>query len=268
MSLRSLLVLAFCFVLATAGIQAQQQAKAITDEEDARVSTVSERESAVKELLATGNQLRDAGNKVEAAREWNRAGRFQLQLSQPDEAIATYRESLKLLAGIRNPQALVDTLNGLARAYKNSSKYPDAKPLLQRAIRLSEQNSYTEGKAEALLILAYCQSETSVALENAEEALELWKKTNQKLGIARAYMVLGEFQMIQYRLIESTQSYESAKELWTELNMPHEVAETLINLGFIEYHKGVWQASLSLYIQAQQLLVDEAAEPYMMGQIK
>ncbi|HEY4423479.1 MAG TPA: CHAT domain-containing tetratricopeptide repeat protein [Pyrinomonadaceae bacterium] len=265
--LRSLLLLAFSFGLAAAGIQAQQDTKTITDEEDARVSTVAARENAVKELLTAGNQLRDAGDKVKAARALNRAGRFQLQLSRPDEAIATYREALRILGGTRNTQVLVDTFNGLARAYKNSSKYSDAKPLLRRAVRLSEQNSYTEGKAEALLILPYCQSELSLALETAQKALDLWKQTNQKLGIARGYMVLGEFQMIQYQLIDSTRSYESAKALWTELNVPHQVAETLINLGFIEYRKGIWQASLSLYIQAQQLIVDEAAEPYMMGQI-
>ncbi len=267
MLLRSLLLLAFSFGLATGGIQAQQDTKTITDEEDARVSTVAARENAVKELLTAGNQLRDAGDKVKAARAWNRAGRFQLLLSQQDDAIATYREALRILAGTRNTQALVDTLIGLAWAYKNSSKYSEAKQLLRRAIRLSEQNSYTEGKAEALLILPYCQSELSLALETAQEALDRWKEINQKLGLARAYMVLGEFQMIQYQLIDSTQSYEAARKLWTELNVPHQVAETLINLGFIEYHKGVWQASLSFYIQAQQLIVDEAAEPYMMGQI-
>ena len=266
MKLRSLITPVFCLVLATVAILAQEESRVLTDEEDARVATVAARQDAVTNLLASGDQSRASGDIVKAARAWNRAGRFQLLLSKPDDAIATYQKALDV--NTRDVRTRIDSLNGLAAVYKHLDKFAEANSKLTDAIVLSDRNNYVEGKAEALLIRPFCIPNNVEALQNAEESLELWKSTNQKMGQARAYMIVGEYQMIQNNLVESTLNYETAKKLWEELNVPNQVAESLINLGFIEYRKGAWQASLSFYIQAQQLIVDEAAEPYMMGQMK
>lgn len=268
MKTRLLTTLAFCLVLSTVALRAQEDSKALTDEEDARVATVAARQNALTTLLASGDQFRAGGDNVKAARAWNRAGRFQLLLNKPDDALATYQKALDVLGNTGEVRTRVDSLNGLATVYKHLSKYTEANSALGQAILLSDGNSYVEGKAEALLIRPYCISSTVEALQNAEESLNLWKSTNQKLGQAKAYMVVGEYQLIQNNLDEATRNYETAQQLWTELNVPNQVAEALINLGFIEFRKGAWQASMSFYIQAQQLIVDEAAEPYMMGQMK
>ena len=267
MSLRSL-ILAFCFLCPTAWLQAQEEAKALTDEQDARVATVAGREAAVTQLQAEGNQYRDTGDERRAASAWNRAGRFLLKLNKQDEAIAAYRNALEILNNTADPKTHIDTLNGLARAYERASECTEAIPLLRRSISLSDKYDYKAGKAEALLIQPYCMSNKLKALQSAQESLETWKSINVKLGIAHAYLAVGEYQMVQDNLIESTDAYEKAKQLWQELNVPNKKAEALINLGFIEWRKGAWQASLSFYIEAQQLIVEEAAEPYMMGQIK
>jgi CHAT domain-containing protein len=258
-----LLLLAFCCIFSVR-VQAQDVDKTRVDEDDARITTVSARQDAAANLLTMGQQLHAAGNELEAARAWNRAGRFQLQLNQPDDALATYNNALKDAAS--DPATRIDSLNGLARANQHLSKCAEAKPLIQQAVTQSEQAGYIEGKAEAFLIAADCESSKKAALAYSEQAVELWKSTGRKLGIARAYLVLGEFQMVQNRLMESTQSFQSALELWRELNVPRQMAEALINLGFIEYRKGAWQASLSFYMDARPL-IDEQAEPYMIGQI-
>ena len=265
--MRSLTALAFCLVLSTVALRAQEDSKVLTDEEDARVATVAARQNAVTTLLASGDQWL-SGDHVKAARAWNRAGRFQLMLNTPDDAIATYNKALNVLGNQGDVQTRVDSLNGLAAVYKHLNRFAEANSALDQAILLSDRNGYTEGKAEALLIRPYCISNKLEALQNGEESLELWKSTNQKLGQAKAYMVVGEYQLIQNNLVEATRNYEIAQQLWQELNVPNQVAEVLINLGFIEFRKGAWQASMSFYIQAQQLIVDEAAEPYMMGQMK
>jgi CHAT domain-containing protein/tetratricopeptide (TPR) repeat protein len=266
MKLRALITLTFCLFLATAALRAQDDTKALTDEEDARVATVAGRQSAVTNLLASGEQWRTNG--VKAARAWNRAGRFQLLLNTPDDAIATYRKALNGLRNTHDVQTRVDSLNGLAAVYKHVGNCAEANSVLDQAIDLSKRYGYVEGRAEALLIRPFCVSNKIEALHDAEESLELWKSTNQKLGQARAYMIAGEYQMIQNNLVEATSNYETAQKLWEELNVPNQVAEALINLGFIEFRKGAWQSSLAFYIRAQQLIVDEAAEPYMMGQMK
>ncbi len=268
MMARALLMFAVCLVWPTVALRAQENGKTLTDEEDARVATVAARQNAVTNLLSTGEQLRDAGDKVEAARAWNRAGRFQLRMSKTEDAIATYRKALDVLSKVSAPQTRIDSLNGLAGAYRYLSRCNEANPLLKQAISLSNKNDYVEGKAEALRIQPYCLTNKAEALRSAQQSLELWKSINHKLGQAQAYLVVGEHQIIQNNLDEATRSYETARKLWQELNVPNQVAQALINLGYIEYRKGAWQASLPFFIQAQQLLVEEAAEPYMMGQIK
>jgi len=261
-------MLAFCLVLATVALRAQEDTGVLTDEEDARVATVAARQTSVTNLLAISDHWRGSGDDVKAARARNRAGRFQLMLNQPDEAIATYRKALDVLRNTQHVRMRIDSLNGLAAVYKHLEQCAEANSFLERAIRLSNRNGYVEGKAEALLIRPFCVPNKVEALQDAEESLRLWKSTNQKFGQAKAYMVVGEYQMIQNNLVEATRNYETARKLWEELNVPNQLAESLINLGFIEYRKGAWQASLSFYVQAQQLIVDEAAEPYMMGQMK
>ena len=268
MRLRSLLILVFCLAWPTVTLQAQENEKFSTDAEDARVATVAARQNATANLITSANQFHDAGEDVQAARAWNRAGRFQLQLNRPAEALVTYRQALNVLRRTRDPQTQIDSLNGLGNTYKHMSRYPEANSLLQQAILLSDRNSYIEGKAEALLIRPYCLPNKAEALQTAEQSLQLWQSLNHKLGQAEAYMVIGEHQMIQNNLNEATRNYETARKLWEELQIPNQGAEALINLGFIEQRKGAWQAALSFYFQAQPLIVEEAAEPYMMGQIK
>src|ERR1051325_820500 len=100
MKLRSLTTLAFCLVLSSVAIQAQED-KAGTDLEDARVATVAARQDAVTNLLASGDQSSGHGDNVKAARAWNRAGRFQLILKKPDEALATYHKALDLTSDVQ-----------------------------------------------------------------------------------------------------------------------------------------------------------------------
>ncbi|HEX7333438.1 MAG TPA: CHAT domain-containing protein [Pyrinomonadaceae bacterium] len=262
------LMLAFCFLLPAASLQAQEEARALTDEQDVRVATVAAREAAATQLLAEGNQARDAGDAARAASALNRAGRFLLKLNKQSEAIATYRNALEILKNTSEHRTRIDTLNGLAGAYERSSQCTQTIPLLQQTISLSDKYNYPAGKADALLIQPLCMSNKLTALQSAQESLELWKSINVKLGMAQAYLVVGKYQMIQNNLIEATEAYEAAKQLWQELNVPNKKAEALIELGFIEWRKGAWQASLPFYIEAQQLIVEETADPYLMGQIK
>ena len=267
MRLRSLM-LAFCFLWPAASLQAQEEARALTDEQDVRVATVAAREAAATQLLAEGNQARDTGDESRAASAWNRAGRFLLRLNKHSEAIATYRNALEILKNTSEHRTRIDTLNGLASVYERSSQCTQTMSLLQQSISLSDKYDYPAGKAEAFLIQPLCMSNQLTALQSAQESLELWKSVNVKLGMAQAYLVVGKYQMIQNNLIEATDAYVTAKQLWQELNVPNKKAEALIELGFIEWRKGAWQASLPFYIEAQQLIRDEAADPYLMGQIK
>jgi len=265
MKIRFLLIAAFCLLSPTVAVRAQVT---FTNVEDARLATVAARQNALTERLTAGERFRDAGDNVKAASEWNRAGRFQLKLNQQQEAIATFQRALDGLTTNSDPKTRVDSLTGLARAYARSDKLDKATLQLRQALALSEKSGYIEGQAEALLVETYCVPNKLEALDKAQKSLQLWTSLNNRLGMAQAYLVVGEYHLVQNNVIEAANNYEMARQLWQELNVPNQVAEALISLGFVEWRKGAWQASLSFYIQAQQLIVEEAAEPFMMGQIK
>ncbi|HEX3184555.1 MAG TPA: tetratricopeptide repeat protein, partial [Pyrinomonadaceae bacterium] len=220
------------------------------------------------ESLTAGDRFHNAGDNERAASEWNRAGRFQLKLNKPEDAIVTFQRAVDVLATNADSKTRVDSLNGLARAYARIGKVDKATPQVRAALAVSERINYVEGQAEAALVETYCVANKLEALNKAQRSLELWTSINNKLGMAQAYQMVGEYQLIQNNLIEAANNYEMARQLWQELNVPNQVAEALINLGFVEWRKGAWQGSLSFYIQAQQLIVEEASEPMMMGQIK
>ncbi len=267
MSLRPLVSFLAIFLVWPVAL-AQEDAKTRSDEEDARITTVEGRQQALASLLTAATDLLNSGHELEAAQALNRAGRFQVQLNSAENAIGTYRQALRALHRSPDPPTQIDSLNGLAKAFTHLSKCDNAEPLLRQAIILSDQHKSIAGKAEALLILSACHDfvDHSLALRTAQESLALWQSIDRKFGMARAHVAIGDSQMAQNKLLESTQSFETALNLWRELKMARGEAEALISLGFIEYRKGIWQASLSFYIEAQQL-IDEKAEPYLMGQI-
>jgi CHAT domain-containing protein len=267
MTLRLILLLMFYILLSVTAQQAQNE-DILTREGDESAITAQARQSALTALLAAARQSRDAGEGLKAAAFLNRAGRLQLQLSLPKEALATYQEALELLKQTPAPTMTADSLNGLGAVYSHLSKCEEAQTFLQQAITLSEQNHYVAGKAEALLKLSDCQnySDHGVALRTAQQALALWESINHKRGMAKTLVAIGHYQLTQNHLTEATQSHEAALRIWRELGVANEQAAALIYLGFIEYRKGAWQNVFAYLTQAQDFL-DERAEPYKMGQI-
>jgi len=235
------------------------------DEDSA--TTVAQRQQALTSLLAAAEQARSS-DPVKAAALLNRAAHLQIRLQLTEQALDTYQQALALLDQAPDDSVRVVTLNGIAAAYRHLSKCKLAQPYIEKAIALSEQSGSVAGKAEALITLCDCQGykDPVVALQTAESALELWRSVNDQRGMARAYVYMSDFQIAQHQLVEATQSNQAALDIWRQLNVPEKQAETLIGLGFVEYRKGAMEESLGLLNQAQSL-INEDAEPYMMGQI-
>jgi CHAT domain-containing protein/tetratricopeptide (TPR) repeat protein len=231
-------------------------------------TTLAERQDALHKLQESARLFVSAGEKIEAARVLNRAGRLQLILNSPQDSIDTHNHALSLLKGTTAVEVEVDNLNGLANAYMSTPDMSAAKPGLDRAIWLSDQSGYTRGKAQALLTRSNLQNRDNhvVALKTAQESLALWITVGDKPAIARNYEQLGDYYLAQNILTEATQSYEQALHIWRDLNDASGQASVLINLGFIYLRRAEWQSSLSQFSQAQAL-IDEKAEPQKMGQL-
>ena len=74
---------------------------------------------------------------------------------------------------------------------------------------------YIGGEAEALLIASSCQkSDAAYAISTAKESLILWGSVNDRLGMARAYAAIGQYELEQTNLPEATRNYEESLKLF------------------------------------------------------
>ncbi|MFL6286002.1 MAG: CHAT domain-containing protein [Pyrinomonadaceae bacterium] len=261
-------LLVMTFVLPSALARAGRDEDVLVRESDERAISAEERERALGALLSEASRLRDAGETLRATRFLNRAGRLQLLLNRTDESLATYKDALAANETSQDLPTEVDSLNGLGSVQSHLSMCKEANESLRRALELSEQGGYVAGKAEALLTLSECQGHDhpDLAFKNARESLALWESVGSRWGMAKSYTAIGNQQLLVNNLPEATQSHEAALAIWRELDIADEQAESLINLGFIEYRKGAWQSTLTYLTQAQMLL-DGKSDPFMQGQI-
>ena len=266
----SLLVL-LCFALtvhAQGPTNALETARQLAAGANDNAVTLEDRQDALKKLKDAAQLFLGAGEKLEAARALTRAGRLQLLLNSPADAITAHNQALALLKESPSVEVEVDNLNGLASAYMLNRDKSAVKPTLDRALMLSEQADYTRGKAEALLTLSAVQNfgNHADALRTGLEALALWNSVGDKSAIANCYEKIADYYSAQNILVEATQNYEQALQIWRELGRSSGQANALIQLGYIDLRRAEWQSGISRFIQAQAL-VDEKAEPLQMGQI-
>lgn len=248
--------------------QSNEAARHAASTADDHAATLEGRQAAQKKLQEAAKLFLNSGERVEAARVLNRLGRLHLTLNSPEIAIDTHQKALDLLKDTPEPQVEVDNLNSQAEAFLRLQQRDRVALVLERSLKLSEQSHYTGGQAQALLTLSDNQNFANhvIGLETAQKALSLWKTLDDKPGLARTYAQIGDCYQAQNLLPEATRNYEEAQKIWRALNKLTEQAEALINLGFIEYRKGDWQSEIS-YLTRAQVLIDEKAEPAMMGQI-
>ena len=264
---RHLLIFLLVFVVTPVSAPRAQNEDVLARENDDRAVSTEQRQQALSVLTAAAQQYR-YGDPAKAAAFLNRAARLQVRLNLSEQALTTYQDALALLKDAPNSAVNIDILNGLAATHAHLSKCPDAQPILDQAIALSEQTNNVAGKAEALLTRCQCQgySNPALALQTAQTALGLWLSIDNKRWTAETYAYLSDFQIAQHKLVDATASNQAALEIWRQLNVPEEQAGALISLGFIEKRKGSMLEALALYDQARSLIHDnEKAEPYKNG---
>jgi CHAT domain-containing protein len=246
-------------------VSAAREAAAVVED---KASSDEERQAALSKLQEAVRLFTAADQFIEAAHTLNRVGRLQLQLNQAQASIYSHSQALNLLKQNPSSEIEVDNLNGLAAAYMRLQNHKSAKPALQLALTRSEQSGYTAGQAQALLTLSDLQNygDHVLAVQTAQQALDLWRAINDQAGQARTYVQIGHYYMAQNKLFESKENAEAALAIWQQLQNKSGQAGVRIMMGFIEYRKGNWEDCIRYHSQARELL-DEKAGPMRLGQI-
>jgi CHAT domain-containing protein len=245
-------------------IPAQELIKSLT--------TVKARREKLAQLLTERQQLQVAGDRSAVVRQSNQIAGLYLKLCEFDAAFAESRSSLETARSIGDSEGklLVDTINLAARIHIDRTESPKALTLANEAFARSRELEYRKGEAESQTQLADAFFELDrrdEATVNNEQALGIYREIQDKHGEAYALVMQGDLLMMEDRYAEASAAFKNAEVIWRELDEPVELATALVDQNFLEIRQGQWRNALVLLNEAQTLLVENEAEPYLAAKI-
>src|ERR1043165_7468232 len=115
------------------------------------------------------------------------------------------------------------------------------------------ENPYTRTRAQQLLDLSKKQTNHEIAIQAGQQALALFQSINDQAGMGNSYLALGRHYYTLNEMKQSAQNYESALQIWRELQDLQKTAYALTYLGYIEGRRGDWPNGFSYLTQALML---------------
>lgn len=235
--------------------------------------TVQSRIDALAVLIAEREQLLGSEDQVSRVKVSSRIAELNLKLNELQIALDNATESLELarqVSGSGNAALLVETLILLGRVHIHRSENETALRYLNEALQLSRDLNYRDGEANSLARIGVAFFELgkhAEAEQNNNQALQIWQQHPNKRGEAQARTTQGEISMVRDQLENSTAALKTAETLWRSLGDSAELANTLVDQNFLAIRQGQWQTALVLLNEAEGLLVDKQAEPFLAGKI-
>lgn len=114
----------------------------------------------------------------------------QLLVSQTINSIDSLNSVLRL---IESPNEKADAILRFLEEPENQYS-EDTDELARRALSISQQSSYYQGRVNSMILIAFCHfraSEYKKALEMAYEAMEISEDMNYDLGLAKSMRLIG-----------------------------------------------------------------------------
>jgi class 3 adenylate cyclase/tetratricopeptide (TPR) repeat protein len=197
-----------------------------------------------------------------------------------------FAEAVDLLRG--DDPRLIDVHLGLAKARLGLGQLTRAAEDGREALRRATEAGRDTSRAESLTVLGEIVSvlgDGPQSMELLDEAIELWRRTGESLGLARALRRRGMAAMTYGDFEQAEEDFVAARELFTVLEIPAGVAWCLQNLARLAFEQGdvdtaerrideafvlfdtavdagglAWVSALLTYVRYHQGRFDEAAE--------
>jgi CHAT domain-containing protein/uncharacterized protein HemY len=235
--------------------------------------TVQSRREALARLIAERDRLLQTSDRVSLVKVSNQIAEIHLKLCDLDSAVTSALASLEVarqFAGTTDATLLVDTLTLSGRSHIRRNEIEKAQHELNEALQLSRSLKYNAGEAESLAQIAVAQFELgrhSEAEQTNNQAIQIWQQLKNQRGEAQALSTQGIVYLVLDQVEQATATLKNAEALWRSLGDSDELANTLVDQNFLAIRQGQWQAALTLLNEAQGLLVDKQAEPYVAGKV-
>jgi CHAT domain-containing protein/predicted negative regulator of RcsB-dependent stress response len=263
----------FCCLLLLANLSRSAIPAESKDEPIESLTNLAVRRQKLTEAIAEREQAQLAGDQVTVIKLSNRIVELYLKLYEFDSALTQSQTSLataRAIAGSGDTKLLVDTFIISGRVYITRTQSTNALPLLKKALDLSANQAYRQGEAQSYAQLAgayFDLGQLEEAQASNDQALRISQELQDKRIEAFATMTQGYLLMRNDRPAEALVAFKNAENIWRSLNDRAELANALVDQNLLAIRQGQWQEALKSLNEAQELLVDKEAEPYLAGKI-
>src|SRR5919205_421959 len=263
----------FCCLLLLANLSRSAIPAESKDEPIESLTNLAVRRQKLTEAIAEREQAQLAGDQVTVIKLSNRIVELYLKLYEFDSALTQSQTSLataRAIAGSGDTKLLVDTFIISGRVYITRTQSTNALPLLKKALDLSANQAYRQGEAQSYAQLAgayFDLGQLEEAQASNDQALRISQELQDKRIEAFATMTQGYLLMRNDRPAEALVAFKNAENIWRSLNDRAELANALVDQNLLAICQGQWQEALKSLNEAQELLVDKEAEPYLAGKI-
>jgi class 3 adenylate cyclase/tetratricopeptide (TPR) repeat protein len=203
-----------------------------------------------------GEHYERAGEWLESAEWYARAGRQAQDTYEPDAAVGYYQKALSFLnengGQEQNPQRL-GICSRLGEVLNWKAQYTDAVEIYNLMLKIAEENSNIVAQSRALqgraTSLGYL-GDHRASLESAIGAEALARNADAQMEIAKALWTQGS---ARFRLGESQKALslgEQSLKIATELDNANEMARCLNLLGAVQYVSGKYEQAESYWTSA------------------
>lgn len=234
------------------------------------LSSIESRRQALKTLTNDRDRLRQTNDPVALVRTVIQIGELHLKLHDLDAALADAREAQAAVTQSKDETLLIDALVFAARVHRYRRSSQAALALLERAYALSLHSKNRLGEAQALAELGavyFQKSDLPNARDRNDRALQIWRELQDKRGEGRTLINQGETYMLLDQGEEAESALTAAANICRSLGDSTELATALMDINFLAIRQGQWQRALSAVNEAQLLVTDKEAEPFLAGEI-
>jgi CHAT domain-containing protein/tetratricopeptide (TPR) repeat protein len=153
------------------------------------------------------------------------------------------------------PEIQAEALEAQGEALQSAGENAASEECFRRALDLFAGSQDDNGRARALLMLAYstffADGQHDQGLLQARQAMQLWSGIGDQYGIARTHSALGIFAITRGEFETAECNYQLAKDLFHRVGDRDDEASVLNGLGYVNREVGNWQESLEFYQNAR-----------------
>ncbi|NEQ50843.1 MAG: CHAT domain-containing protein [Leptolyngbya sp. SIO3F4] len=195
------------------------------------------------EFFEAALTLARQNNNIEAeARIFNHVGEAYRRLGQYPKALARHQHALEISP---SAQTKGDSLNGIGQVHTSFGRISEALITHQQALELLEQEGLSTSETWRYLGAAHTENRQWDQALNAYETAE--RTAQNTSDRAAALQSIGEIYLEQNKLQASITNYQTALDLWRDIDNAQGIQTTLTQLGGAHHLQRKYNEALETY---------------------